>query len=157
MTAHGQVKKFFLTLLLIIFGQLIFNGELLAYAIAERKIFAVGSYAFKLEIQISGKGSFKKSRSLPVTSLKVKIKNERASSEVLKVKAIRIFQDPAVYQDIETKIFRISPGQWVTKYFRLSRRGNHLITAQGFVAIEFEDFSVRFYPWARKFQGPHNE
>lgn len=138
----------------IIFGQLIFAPPLMAYSVAENKIFAIGPYAFKLELQVAGKGSFKKNPALPVSSLKVKIKNERASSEILKLKAIRIFQEAEVYQDIETQGFIISPGKWVTKFYRLSRRVNVLVTKRGFIAMEFENFSIRFYPWEKKFQGP---
>jgi len=149
-------KKLHLILGITFLFQFIFNPDLLAYSVAESKIFAVGPYAFKLEIQISGKGNLKKSSSLPVSSLKIKIKNDRASSQALKVKAIRIFQEPMVYQDVETKAFVVPPGKWTTKYFRLSRRSNHSITPQGFISIEFDNFSVRFRLWERKFQGPNN-
>lgn len=149
-------KKLHLILGITFLFQFFFNTELLAYSISESKIFAVGPYAFKLEIQISGQGNLKKSSSLSVSSLKIKIKNDRASSQDLKVKAIRIFQDSTLYKDIETKAFAISPGKWTTKYFRLSRRGNHSLTPQGFISIEFENFSVRFRLWEKKFQGPIN-
>ncbi len=150
-----RVKKLSLISGITFLLLLIFNKALLAYSVTESKIFAVGPYAFKLEIKISGKGNLKKSSVLPVSSLKIKIKNDRASSQVLKVKAIRIFQDPTVHQDIETKAFVIPPGNWKTKFFRLSRRGSHSITPQGFIAIEFENFSIRFRLWERKFQGPN--
>lgn len=149
-------KKLPLILGITLLFQLIFNVELLAYSITENKIFAIGPYAFKLEIQVSGPGNLKKGSSLTVSSLKVKIKNDRASSQDLKVKAIRIFQEPMVYQDVETKAFIIPPGKWTTKYFRLSRRSNHPITSQGFISIEFENFSIRFRLWEKKFQGPNN-
>lgn len=146
------LKKLLLLLGITFLFQLMFNNELFAYSVTESKIFAVGPYAFKLEIQISGKGNLKKSSSLPISSLKIKIKNDRASSQDLKIKAIRIFQEPMVHQDVETKAFIIPPGKWATKYFRLSRRGNHSITTQGFISIEFENFSVRFQVWERKIQ-----
>lgn len=149
-------KKLLLLLGIIFLLPLMFNNELFAYSVTESKIFAVGSYAFKLEIQISGKGNLKKSSSLPISSLKIKIKNDRASSQDLKVKAIRIFREPMVYQDVETKAFVIPPGNWTTKYFRLSRRGKHSITPQGFVSIEFENFSIHFRVWERKFQASNN-
>ncbi len=149
-------KKIYLISGITFLFLLIFNKTVSAYSVTESKIFAIGPYAFKLEIHISGKGSFKKSSMLPVSSLKIKIKNDRASSQDLKVKAIRIFQEPTVHQDIETKAFVIPPGNWKTKYFRLSRRGHHFITPQGFIAVEFENFSIRFRLWERKFQGPNS-
>jgi len=147
------LKRAFLALGLIIILQVGLSPDLSAFSVSDNKIFAEGPYAFKLEIQVSGKGSLKKAPN-SISALKVKIKNERASSEVLKVKSIRVFQESSVYRDIETREFTIAPGQWVTKYYRLSKRPKPILSEKGFIEVTFGNFIIRFYPREKKFQGP---
>jgi hypothetical protein len=106
-----------------------------------------------MEIQVNGRGSVKKAP-FRITSLKVKIKNERASSEILKVKTVRVYTDPLVYTDIETRGFSVSPTQWVTKYYRLRKEKQPLVNDKGFIEIAFEDFAVIFSPQEHRFLPP---
>jgi hypothetical protein len=106
-----------------------------------------------MEVQVNGRGSVKKAP-FRITSLKVKIKNERASSEILKVITIRVYTDPVVYTDIETRGFSVSPTQWVTKYYRLRKEKQPLVNDKGFIEISFENFSVVFSPQERRFLSP---
>lgn len=129
------------------------SSDLSAFTIIEKKIFAEGPFLFKVEIQVYGGGPSKKPP-LRVSSVKVKIKNERASSKTLEVKAVRAYLDPQVYQDIETKGYRVTPGQWVTKYYRLPKEKRPLLAEQGFIQIAFDGFTITFNPRERKFQGP---
>jgi hypothetical protein len=82
------------------------------------------------------------------------MKNEKASSEALKVKTIRVYIAPTVFRDIETREFSVAPGQWVTKYFRLRKEVQPLLGEKGYVEIAFETFSIQFHPRERKFHGP---
>jgi len=129
------------------------SPDLSAFTIIENKIFAEGPFLFKLEVQVFGGGPTRKPP-LHVSSVKVKIKNERASSRTLEVKAVRAYLDPQVYQDIETRGYRVTPGQWVTKYYRLSKEKRPLLGEQGFIQIVFDGFMITFNPRERKFQGP---
>jgi hypothetical protein len=129
------------------------SSDLSAFTIIENKVFAEGSFLFKVEIQVFGGGT-SKNPPLRVSSVKVKIKNERASSRTLEVKAVRAYLDPQVYQDIETRGYRINPGQWVTKYYRLSKEKRPRLGEQGFIQIAFDGFTITFNPRERKFQGP---
>ena len=133
--------------------QISLASDLHAFSIAGTKKFREGPYTLQLEIQVKGPGKVRKNP-IQISSLKVKIKNERASSQVLKVKAIRAFQEPKIYNDIETRGYSISPGQWVTKNFRLSKEKKPFLSDQGFIAIVFENFNIQFSPRERKFQGP---
>ena len=116
-------------------------------------MFSEGPYLFKMEIQVHGSGSVRKNP-IRMASLKVKIKNDRASSQVLKVKTIRAFLQPQVYQDIETAGFPVTPAQWVTKYYRLSKQKQPLLGESAHIEIAFEDFIIRFDPQQKKFHGP---
>jgi len=127
-------------------------ADLWAFSIIEKKIFKEGPYSFQMEVQVHGSGSFRKKAQM--TSLKVKIKNEKVSSEILQVKAIRNYTEPKVYSDIETRGYPISPGQWVTKYYRLQKKNQPLLGEKGYVEIAFENFVIHFRPRERKFQGP---
>jgi hypothetical protein len=89
-----------------------------------------------------------------MTSLKVKIKNDRASSNTLLVKSIRAYLQPQVYQDMETKGYPITPAQWVTKYYRLPKNKQPFLGEGAFIEIAFATFSLRFRPGERKFEGP---
>ncbi len=133
---------------------LISGSELQAFSITERKNYIAGPYTFTLEVQLYGKGRLLKKNPITVSSLKVKVKNERASSEPLKIKTVRAFYDPAVYSDIETTGFFVAPGNWVTKYYRLRKAKRPTLTEQGFIEITFQDFCLRFNPRDKKFQGP---
>ncbi len=140
--------------LLGFFLSVFFISELGAFSASESKLFHQGPFAFKVEISLTGDGSLKKAAPLPITSLKLKMKNEKASSEVLRVKTIRVYLAPSVFRDIETREFSVSPGQWVTKYFRLRKEVQPLLGEKGYVEIGFEHFSIQFYPRERKFHGP---
>ncbi len=122
-------------------------------SIKEARIFSNGSYAFKMEIHLNGNGHFKKPP-VAMTSVKIKIKNDRASSEVLKVRAVRAYIAPNVFQDIETGGYSIKPGQWVTKFYRFPKGKRPLLTERSHLEISFEGFSIRFYPRDRKFRTP---
>jgi len=136
--------------------QICFSSDLQAFSsIVETQTFRQAPYTFKLEIEVSGPGKLKRDL-IQLSSVKVKIKNERASSGVLKVKAIRAFQEPHIFKDIETRSFSISPGQWVTKYLRFSKGKKPFLSDKGFIAIVFENFTIQFNPQERKFKGPLN-
>ncbi len=148
-----RLPNFLLTIASVFVLSMVFAGDLLAFSINETRIFSTGPYAFKMEISINGTGSLKK-RPLKMTSLKVKMKNDRASSEILRVKTIRAFTVEKVYQDIETQGFTISPAQWVTKYYRLRKEKQPTFSERGYIEIAFENFTIQFNPRERKFQGP---
>ncbi len=124
-----------------------------AFYISEVQKFQEGLYTFKMEVQVYGRGSMKKNP-LRVTSFKVKIKNEKSSFHNLKIKSIRAYPVPERHSELETLGYTISPAQWVTKYYRFKKEQQPLLTTQGFFQIEFEDFSIRFNPCQRQFQGP---
>jgi hypothetical protein len=107
-----------------------------------------------MEIFFNGTGSLKK-WPLKMTSLKVKMKNDRASSETLRVKTIRTYINEKAYQDIDTQGFTVSPGQWVTKYYRLRKEKQPTLSEHGYIEIAFENFTIQFYPRERKFVGPN--
>jgi len=138
---------------LTLFWPVVLPTNLWAFSISETKTFAEKPYAFKLEVQVYGKGSSKKG-GFRMSSLKVKIKNEKASSGVLKVHAIRAYLEPKVYRDLETLGYSISPGQWVTKFYRLRKEKQPLLGEEGHIEIAFENFTIRFNPRERKFHGP---
>jgi len=129
------------------------SPDLSAFTIIENRIFAEGPFLFKLEVQVYGGGNAKKPP-LRVNSVKIKIKNERASSKTLEVKAVRAYPNPQAYQDIETRGYPITPGQWVTKYYRLPKEKRPLLTEQGFIQVAFDGFTITFNPRERRFQGP---
>ena len=135
--------------------QISFSSDLQAFSVSETQIFRQGPYTFKLEIQVSGPGKVRKEL-IQLSSLKVKIKNERTSPAVLKVKAIRAFQESNFFKDLETRSYSISPGQWVTKYLRFSKGEKPFLSDKGFIAIVFENFTIQFNPRERKFKGPLN-
>jgi hypothetical protein len=147
------IKKICLGLILTLFIQMVLVSDLRAFTIIENKMFSEGPYLFKVEVQVYGRGSAKKNPMI-VNSVKVKIKNDRASSKILTVKSIRAYIDPIVYKDLETKAYPISPSQWVTKYYRLPRDKRPLLGEQGFIQIVFDGFAIHFNPRERKFQGP---
>ena len=130
-----------------------FCPGLFAFTIIEKKTFNEGPFLFKLEVQVYGSGSAKKIP-MRVNSVKVKIKNERASSKVLDVKAVRAYRDAQLFQDIDTKGFPVGPGQWVTRYFRFPKDTRPLMGSEGFFQVVFEDFTITFSPRERKFLGP---
>jgi hypothetical protein len=134
-------------------GQMALSPDLSAFTIIENKIFAEGPFLFKLEVQVYGGGSSKKPP-LRVNSVKIKIKNERASSKTLEVKAVRAYLNPQAYQDIETRGYPITPGQWVTKYYRFPKEKRPLLEEQGFIQIAFDGFTIAFNPREHRFQGP---
>jgi len=134
-------------------GQMALSPDLSAFTIIETKIFSEGPFLFKLEVQVYGGGSSKKPP-LRVNSVKIKIKNERASSKTLEVNAVRAYLNPQAYQDIETRGYPITPGRWVTKYYRLPKETRPLLTEQGFIQIAFDGFTITFNPRERRFQGP---
>jgi len=141
-------------LLLLFLLPLFLTSELWAFSASASQLFHQGPFAFKVEISLSGNGSLKRTNPLPITSLKIRMKNEKASSEVLKVKAIRLYTTPSVFRDIETREFSVSPGQWVTKYFRLRKEVRPILGEKGYIEVTFENFSIQFDPRERKFQGP---
>jgi hypothetical protein len=128
-------------------------SDLWAISVSESRIFAEGPYLFKVEVQVGVRGRVK-SNPLQMTSFKLKIKNDRASSKTLVVKAIRAYLQPQVYQDIETGGFSVTPAQWVTKFYRLPKAKQPLLRDESRIEIVFEDFAIRFNPRDRKFQGP---
>ena len=134
-------------------GQMALSPDLSAFTIIENKIYAEGPFLFKLEVQVYGGGSSKKPP-LRVNSVKIKIKNERASSKTLEVKAVRAYLNPQAHQDIETRGYPITPGQWVTKYYRFPKEKRPLLEEQGFIQIAFDGFKITFNPRERRFQGP---
>jgi hypothetical protein len=123
-----------------------------AFYISETQDFQKGPYTFQMEIQVYGRGSPKKNP-LRVTSVKVKIKNKKASPEPLKVVAIRAYSAADTHSDIETLGYTISPSQWVTKFYRLPKEKQPLLNRDGFFEVDFERFAVRFSPGNRQFQG----
>lgn len=133
--------------------QMAFSPNLSAFTIIEKKVFKEGPFLFKLEVQVYGTGSAKKTP-LRVNSVKVKIKNERASSQPLEVKTVRVYLKPQVFRDLETRGYPVSPGRWVTKYYRLTKEKRPLLGEQGFIHIAFNGFAVTFSPKKRTFQGP---
>jgi len=137
----------------MLFVPLALSADLWAFTIVEASHFKEGPYTFKMEVQVNGRGSVKKAP-FRITSLKVKIKNERASSEILKVRTIRVYRDPLVYTDIETLGYSVSPTQWVTKYYRLRKEKQPLVSDKGFIEIAFENFAVIFSPQERRFLSP---
>ena len=134
-------------------GQMALSPDLSAFTIIENKIFAEGPFLFKLEVQVYGGGNSKKTP-LRVNSVKLKIKNERASSKTLEVKAARAYLNPQSYQDMEIRGYPITPGQWVTKYYRFPKEKRPFLTEQGFIQIAFDGFTITFNPRERRFQGP---
>jgi len=136
-----------------LFVPLVLTADLGAFTIVEASHFKEGPYTFKMEVQVNGRGSIKKAP-FRITSVKVKIKNEKASSEILKVKTIRVYTDPVVYTDIETRGYAVSPTQWVTKYYRLRKEKQPLVNDKGFIEINFENFAVIFSPRERRFLTP---
>jgi len=147
------VRTFYSSLGAALFVCFLLAPELFAFSIKENQMFSEGPYLFKMEIQVDGRGSSKK-KPMPMTSLKVKIKNDRASSNTLAVRTIRAYLDPQIYQDIETKGYPIAPAQWVTKYYRLPKAKQPLLGEEPSIEIAFETFTIKFYPRERKFQGP---
>jgi hypothetical protein len=146
-----------------ILAVLLFMGFLLAplgasdswaFTASEKQTFHHGPFAFKIEMSIKGDGSLKKQIPIPITSIKVKMKNERASAESLKVKAIRVYFVPSVFREVATREFTITPGQWVTKYFHLRKESQPLLGEKGYIEVIFENFSIQFYPREHKFVGP---
>jgi hypothetical protein len=128
--------------------------ELWAFTASEKQTFHHGPFAFRIEMTVKGNGSLKKQNPIPITSLKVKMKNERASSESLKVKTIRVYFVPNVFRDVATREFTVTPGQWVTKYFHLRKDLQPLLGERGYIEVAFENFVIQFYPRERKFSGP---
>lgn len=133
--------------------QMVLSPDLPAFTIIENKVFTEGPFQFKLEVQVYGRGSAKK-LPMSVSSVKVKIKNEKRSSKTLEVKAVRAYLDRQVFQDIETKGYPVTPGQWVTKYYRLPKEKRPLLGEQGYVQVAFDGFTITFSPRERKFLGP---
>jgi hypothetical protein len=133
-----------------LFMPMVLTADLSAFTITEASHFKEGPYTFKMEVQVNGRGSVKKTP-FRITSLKVKIKNERASSEILKAKTIRVYLDASVYTDIETRGFSVSPTQWVTKFYRLRKEKQPLLSDKGFIEIAFENFAIIFSPQERRF------
>ena len=150
---HRLLKTICILLALFFIFQMAFSPGLLAFTIIEKKTFNEGPLLFRLEVQVYGSGSAKKIP-LRVNSIKVKIKNERASSKALEVKAVRAYLEPQVFQDLETRGYPVSPGQWVTKYYRLPKEKRLLLGEKGFIQISFDGFTLTFNPRERKFQGP---
>ena len=138
---------------LALFLQMIPFTDLWAFTIIEKKIVKESPYVFKMEVQVYGRGNLKKGP-VRMTSLKVKIKNEKAGSEILKVKTIRVYPEPKIYTDVETVGYSIPPGNWGTKYYRLPKEKQPILSANGYIEISFENFAIQFNPRERKFQGP---
>jgi len=144
-----------LALGIALFLLLLLIPDLWAFSVTENKMFSEGPYLFKMEVEVNGRGNPKKNP-IRMTALKVKIKNDRASSKPLTVKSIRAYLDSQSYQDIETKGYLIIPAQWVTKYYRLPKGKQPLLGEQPSIEIAFDTFTIRFNPRDRKFQGPTN-
>ena len=138
---------------LTLFLQMVPFNDLWAFSINETKIVKQSPYAFKMEVQVHGRGNWKKGP-VRMTSLKVKIKNEKAGSEILKVKTIRVYPEPKVYTDVETVGYSIHPGNWGTKYYRLPKAKQPILSPDGYIEISFENFAIQFNPRERKFEGP---
>jgi hypothetical protein len=133
--------------------QMVLSPDLPAFTIIENKVFTEGPFQFRIEVHVHGRGSAKKFP-MTVSSVKVKIKNEKRSAKTLEVKAVRAYLDRQVFQDIETRGYPVTPGQWVTKYYRLPKEKRPLLGEQGFVQVVFDGFTITFSPRERKFQGP---
>ncbi len=127
------------------------SGNAGAFYISETKEFHEGPYTFKIEIQVYGRGSPKRNP-MRITSVKVKIKNEKASSDVLRVVGIRAFPASDTRRDIDNLGYAISPAQWVTKFYRLPKERQPLFSRDGFFQVEFEKFAIRFSPRDRRFE-----
>ncbi len=153
MTRLGRARWLALAISLLL--PIFLIPDLWAFSLTENKMFSEGPYLFKMEVEVNGRGSPKK-KPMRMTSLKVKIKNDRASSKPLTVKSIRAYLDPQIYQDIETKGYPITPAQWVTKFYRLPKGKQPLLGEQASIEIAFDTFIIRFNPRERKFQGPMN-
>ncbi len=153
MTRLGRARWLALAISLLL--PIFLIPDLWAFSLTENKMFSEGPYLFKMEVEVNGRGSPKKNP-MRMTSLKVKIKNDRASSKPLTVKSIRAYLDPQIYQDIETKGYPITPAQWVTKFYRLPKGKQPLLGEQASIEIAFDTFIIRFNPRERKFQGPMN-
>jgi hypothetical protein len=149
MVRIGKIAVIALGLALLL--PLSWPGDLRAYTITEKSVFSQGPYSFQMEIQIHGSGNINKSP-LHMTSLKVKIRNERASTAPLHIKTIRAYIDPKVYNDIETRGYPIKRGNWVTKFYRLRKAQQPSLNDQGFIEIGLDGFIVRFSPRQRQFQ-----
>lgn len=148
----------FLRITLLVLGftpfvPLLLAADLWAFTIIETRNFKEGPYIFKMEVQVSGRGSIKKTP-VRITSLKVKIKNEKANPEILKIKTIRVYTDEKIYSDVESRGYSVAPAQWVTKYYRLRKEKRPALSDKGFIEIHFENFTVLFSPRERKFLGP---
>jgi hypothetical protein len=50
--------------------------------------------------------------------------------------------------------YSIPPGNWGTKYYRLPKAKQPILSTDGYIQISFENFSIQFNPRARKFEGP---
>ena len=138
---------------LALFLQMVPVTDLWAFTIIEKTIVQESPCAFKMEVQVYGRGNLRKGP-VRMTSLKVKIKNEQASPQILKVKTIRIYPEPKIYTDIETRGYSISHGKWVTKFYRLPKEKQPILENNGYVEIGFENFAIQFNPRERKFEGP---
>jgi len=138
---------------LTLFLQTILFSDLWAFTVVEKRNFREGPLTFKIEVQVYGRGNLKKGP-LTMSSLKVKIKNEKAGVENLKVKSIRVYAQPTVYMDLETLGYSISSRQWVTKYYRLKKNKQFILGESGYIEIAFENFTILFNPRERNFQGP---
>jgi len=149
-----MVRVLRIALIALGFALFVPTGDLWAFTIVETRNFKEGLCTFKMEVRVNGTGSIKKAP-FRITSLKVKIKNERASSQILKVETIRVYTDPVVYTDIDTRGFSVVPSQWVTKYYRLRKEKQPLVKDKGFIEFSFENFAVIFSPQERKFLPPH--
>lgn len=136
-----------------LFLPLVLTANLWAFTISETSNFKEGPYTFKMAVQVNGRGSIRKAP-FRITSLKVKIKNEKASSEILKVKTIRVYMEPMVYTDVETRGYSVSPSQWVTKYYRLRKEKQPIVSDKGFIEISFENFTILFSPQEHRFLAP---
>lgn len=145
------MRVFCIFLGLTFFLCLFFPADLRAFYSSEKIIFSRGAYNFQMEVQVSGNGSLKK-KLIQLSSFKVKIKNEKTRSGILKVKNIRAFSAPSVYSDIETLGFVVSPGNWVTKFYHMRRNQKPLLGEEAYIQIAFEGFTIQFNPWERKFQ-----
>ena len=150
---RSSLRALSLALGVLLFLHFFFLPDLWAFTIIEQAIFTEGPYRFRMEVQVYGRGKAKRNP-MEMTSLKVKIKNTRASSEDLEVKSIRVCPQPRVYHDLETKGFPITPAKWVTKYFRLPKEKQILLSEGAYIEIVFATFTIRFNPRNRNFQGP---
>jgi hypothetical protein len=65
-----------------------------------------------------------------------------------------VYAEPMVYTDIETLGYSVSPSQWVTKYYRLRKEKQPIVSDKGFIEISFENFTVLFSPQEHRFLAP---